>query len=247
MTAANVNGFTRSDGHLLGGRVRYAQPRRGFRSGIEPVVLAAAIPAKAGQRVLEGGCGAGAALLCLSARVRVRGLGIEQDDALVALARRNAAANDWPELKFIAGDIAAFGDAGSFDHALANPPYHLASGTQSPDPSRELAKRGDEGLLAIWASTLARALAPRGTLTFILACAALPAGVAAFAAAGCPPSAMLPLWPKEGRAAKLALLRGVKGGASPFRVLPGLVLHAADNSFTPAAEAILRDAQPLPL
>ena len=58
-----------TDGHLLGGRVSYAQPREGFRSGIEPVLLAAAIPARPGEHVLEGGSGAGAALLCLAARV----------------------------------------------------------------------------------------------------------------------------------------------------------------------------------
>jgi len=56
-------------GHLLGGSVQYAQPRHGFRSGIEPVLLAASVPAKAGDRVLEGGSGAGAALLCVAARV----------------------------------------------------------------------------------------------------------------------------------------------------------------------------------
>lgn len=246
MADGDVNGITESAGHLLGGRVRYAQPRRGFRSGIEPVLLAAAIPVKPGQRVLEGGCGAGAALLCLAARVTVRGVGIERDEALVALARRNAADNGWSELAFIAGDVTACGD-GPFDHAFANPPYHLASGTPSPDPSRALAKRGDEATLMAWASALGRALAARGTLTFILASAALPAGMAAFAAAGCPPTAVLPLWPKEGSAAKLLLLRGVRGGASPFRVLPGLVLHAADGRFTAAADAILRDAQPLPI
>ena len=35
--------------------MRYVQPRRGFRSSLEPVLLAAAIPARSGQRVLEGG------------------------------------------------------------------------------------------------------------------------------------------------------------------------------------------------
>src|SRR5690242_14131068 len=121
MSDADVNGFTQSGDHLLGGRVRHAQPRRGFRSGIEPVLLAAAIPAKPGQRVLEGGCGAGAALLCLAARVAtVRGVGIEQDPALVALARRNAADNERSGLTFIAGDVAADSDAGRFDHAFAN-------------------------------------------------------------------------------------------------------------------------------
>src|SRR5208282_2971379 len=110
-----------TEGHLLGGRVRYAQPRRGFRSGIEPVLLAAAVPARTGERVLEAGSGAGAALLCLAARVAgISGVGVERDPALTALAAHNAAANGWAELGFLAGDIAAVPDLGRFDHGFAN-------------------------------------------------------------------------------------------------------------------------------
>src|ERR1700735_5572240 len=96
-----------TEGHLLGGRVRYAQPRTGFRSGIDPVLLAAAVPARPGERVLEAGSGAGAASLCLAARVAgISGLGVERDPALVEIAARNAAANGWHELAFLAADFA---------------------------------------------------------------------------------------------------------------------------------------------
>ena len=79
-----------------------------FRSGIEPVLLAVASRRVQGSRMLEAGSGAGAMLLCLAARVAgIRGLGIEQDPALVALARQNAAANGWPDLHFMAADIAS--------------------------------------------------------------------------------------------------------------------------------------------
>ncbi len=231
----------KTHGHLLGGRVQYAQPRSGFRSGIEPVLLAAAIPARPGSRVLEGGSGAGAALLCLAARVSgVQGLGVEQDPALVALARENATANGWSGLNFIAADIASLAASETFDHACANPPYHSAAGTASPDASRRAAKRAATGLLTTWATALARPLRARGTLTFILPAALLPEAVAAFLAAGCPPIAMLPLWAKPGRPAKLLLLRGIKGSREPFSVLPGLLLHAPDGSFTAEAGAILR-------
>ncbi len=238
-----------TQGHLLGGRVHYAQRRGGFRSGIEPVLLAASIPAKPGERVLEGGSGAGAALLCLAARVpSVQGLGIEQDPALVALARRNGAANGWSGLRFEAADIASLAVGERFDHACANPPYHSSGrGTASPDPSRRAAKRGSEGLLTLWATALASRLRPRGTLTFILPAEMLPEAFAAFIDAGCVPSAVLPFWPRSRQAAKLLLLRGVKGGHSPFRVLPGLVLHGPDGAFTAAADGILRAGGPLDL
>jgi tRNA1(Val) A37 N6-methylase TrmN6 len=95
-----------TEDHLLGGRVGYAQPRHGFRSGIEPVLLAAAVPARPGERVLEGGTGAGAGLLCLAARVRgIQGVGIERDATIAALARRNALANGWDRLSFVVADV----------------------------------------------------------------------------------------------------------------------------------------------
>ena len=234
--------------HLLDGRVRYAQPAEGFRSGIEPVVLAAAVPARPGERVLEGGAGAGAALLCLAARVSgLHGVGVEHDPALVAIAKRNAVSNSRPDIHFIVADLAALPDLGRFDHALANPPYHPSAGTASPHMAREAAKRGQPGLFTLWAAALAKHLRPRGTLTFILPAAAVPACLEAFTAAGCSPGTLLPLWPKAGRPAKLVLLQGVKGGKAPLRLLPGLILHDANGAYTPQAEAILRHGQGLSL
>jgi tRNA1(Val) A37 N6-methylase TrmN6 len=237
-----------TEGHLLGGRVRYAQPRDGFRSGIEPVLLAAAVPARPGERVLEVGSGAGAALLCLAARVGgIRGVGVERDPALAVIAAGNAAANGWDDLAFVAADIADCPDIGLFDHACANPPYHPATGTASPDTARDAARRARPDLFAIWAASMGQCLRSRGTVTWIVAAAVLPACVMALTAAGCPPTVLLPLWPRAGQAAKLVLLHAVKGGRSRFRVAPGLVLHAGSNGYTQAAEAILRRAEPLKL
>ena len=58
---------------------------------------------------------------------------------------------------------------------------------------------------------------------------------------------MLPLWAKPRHPAKLLLLRGVKGGRAPFRVLPGLILHTLDGAFTTEANAILRGGTALDL
>jgi tRNA1Val (adenine37-N6)-methyltransferase len=237
-----------TEDHLLDGRVRYAQPRGGFRSGIEPVLLSAAIPARPGESVLEAGSGTGATLLCLLARVpEIRAIGVEQDASLVKLARHNAEANGWPQLRFEVADINALSNLDQFDHACANPPYHPSGGTPSPDVTRNVAKRGPKNLLREWAHSLAQHLRPRGTMTFILPAALLPQGVAAFDQADCRATVTLPLWPKADRPAKLMLLRGVKGSRSPFRLLPGLVLHNGDGTFTAEAEAVLRGRGPLVL
>jgi len=236
-----------SDGTLLGGRVRHAQPAAGHRTGLEPVLLAAAVPAQSGERVLEGGTGSGAALLCLAARVAgLRGVGVERDVAMAALARANAAANGFDGIGVVAGDLTALRPDGVFDHALANPPWHGA-GTASPESLKETAKRGAPGLIAAWTRHLAAPLRHRGTLSLIVAAPALPAALAALAAAGCGSPAVLPLWPRLGRPAGLVLVQGIKGGRGPCRLLPGLVLHAEDGGFTAAAEAVLRGGAALAL
>jgi tRNA1(Val) A37 N6-methylase TrmN6 len=51
-----------------------------------------------------------------------------------------------------------------------------------------------------------------------------------------------PLWPKQGRPAKRVLLRARKGLNTPMSLLPGLVLHEDDGSYTPGADAVLRHA-----
>lgn len=235
-----------TEGTLLGGRVRHAQPAAGHRTGLEPVLLAASVPATPGERVLEGGTGSGAGLICLAARVAgISGVGVERDVNMAAIARANIAANDMTGLLVVDGDLLEHAPEGSFDHAFANPPWHDARGTASPDEAREAARRGAADLLGRWTAALARPLRPRGTLTLVIAATALPAAMAALAAHRCGSLAVLPLWPKAGRAAKLVLLRGIKQGRAPFRLLPGLLLHAPDGGFTEAANAVLRHAAPL--
>lgn len=236
-----------TEGFLLGGRVRYDQPRAGFRSGIEPVFLAGSVPARAGEFVIEGGCGAGAGLLCLAARVPgVRGLGIERDGAMAEVARRNIVANGLAGIAVQAGDVAG-AEFPAADHSFANPPYYAAAGTQPPDAMRAAAKHATAGLVSAWVHALAAPLRRRGTLTLILAVSAIPEAIAAMETADCRAGALLPLWPKQGRGAKLVVVQGVRHGRGSFRVLPGIVLHEADGRFTPEAEAVLRNGVCLPL
>lgn len=231
---------------LLGGAVRHAQNEDGHRTGIEPVLLAAFVPARAGERVLEGGTGSGAALLCLARRVAgIQGVGVELNPTQVARARANITANALGGLAVIEGDLACVEPEGRFDHAMANPPWHAAGSTASPDTARALAKRAPQGLFMLWAERLARPLRHRGTLSFITSAGTLSECLAAFTAAGCGSHTILPLWPRAGRAPKLVLLQGVRGGKGPTTLLPGLVLHAPEGGYTDAAEAVLRDGKSL--
>ena len=111
-----------SEDSLLGGRVIFHQPVDGYRAAIDPVLLAAAVPARSGDRVLDLGTGAGAAFLCLLARCPdIQIMGIEQDPAAAALARENAALNGWgARVEIVAGGLDRAAE-GAFDQALFNP------------------------------------------------------------------------------------------------------------------------------
>ena len=153
---------------FLGGRVAAWQPRHGYRAATDPVLLAAAVEARAGQSVLELGCGAGVASLCLAARVPgLRITGVERQADYADLARRNAGEG----MEVITADIAdlpADLRQRSFDHVIANPPYYPAGGgSPARDAGREAALREDTPL-DLWVAAAARRLAPKGWFTVIL-------------------------------------------------------------------------------
>ncbi len=234
-----------TDGALLGGRVRYRQQASGYRTGIEPVLLAACVAAETGQSVLEAGTGAGAAMLCLLARLPgVRCHGIERDPALAALARFNLDDNGFADATVETADLALAALAPQFHHAIANPPWHAAAATASADATRDAAKRGAPTLLATWAAALARALVDGGSLTMILPAAETANALAAMAASRCGSPVLLPLWPRAKRPARLMLVRSFRFRQGACKVLPGLTLHDEDG-YSPAARAILWDAAPL--
>jgi tRNA1(Val) A37 N6-methylase TrmN6 len=237
-----------TEGTLLGGAIRYAQPKAGYRTGIEPVFLAASVPARAGERVLEAGVGAGAGLLCLAHRVPgVTGVGVEIEPAMAAIAAANLMANGTPGVTILTGDVCALAEAaGAFDHAMANPPWHDDAGSLPEGALRRRAKMAASGLAAAWIAALARPLRARGTLTLILPPRAVPESLEALAAAGCGAPLLCPLWPRPGREPRILLLQAIKGGRAAFRLLPGLFLHD-DAGYTAAAEAILRRGEALAL
>lgn len=235
-----------SDDKFLCGRLRLLQPIKGYRAATDPVLLAASCPAKAGQTVLDLGCGVGAASFCLGWRVpdaRLSGVELQADYA--DLARRNAARNGIA-LEVVEGDIAHLPRElrRDFDHVIANPPYY-ASGTASPIGGRAKAMQVDLPLSA-WVEAAGRRLCPGGWLTMISGADGLP-DILAGMGTKLGSISVLPLQPRVGRAAVRVIVQARKGGKAAFRLLEPLILHAGEEhdgdreSYTPEASRVLRD------
>lgn len=204
--------------------------------------------------MLDLGCGVGAAMYCLAARVgRVHLTGLEREAEYCMLARQNAehigcrttlyqGCVTSPPLEL---------RQQSFDHVIFNPPYHPQSALGSVVALRDRANR-EEVPLANWVGTALARLLPRGRLTVIHRAERLPELLAALGdRAG--EVVVKPLAARIGRDAKRVIVTARKGARGPFRLAPPLVLHkgpahiADADDFTEEASAILRDAAPLTL
>lgn len=249
-----------TDDAFLGGALRLLQPRAGYRAGLDAVMLAASVPAKAGSapiRVLDVGAGVGTAGLCLARRVETaRVVLLEREPELAALARRNVERNGLAERVEVieadisqpAADLAALGlVADSFDHVIANPPFHrTGAGTPSAVALKAGAHAMPEADLAHWARFMARMATAGACATLVHKAEAL-GDVLAVLDGRFGAIKVLPLHPREGEPAHRVIVQGLKGSRAPLTLLAGMVLHGPDNAFTPKADAILRAGAPLSL
>ena len=228
---------------MLDGTVAIAQPKSGFRVGTDAVFLAASVGVNRG-RILDLGAGVGGVSLCLATRLnKVQITAVELDPVLVALAQKNIVTNGFDDrLRVLTGDIQALPPVlgSSFDHVISNPPYHFATGTKSQNRRRALAHMGDGLTLDDWVKAAMWAAKPRGRISFI--CRADRAGelVNLFVNAGASETLQFPLWPRPMVPAGRVIIQVRKSVMGPGAILPGLVVHNDDGSFTDAASRIMK-------
>jgi tRNA1(Val) A37 N6-methylase TrmN6 len=237
MTAAGAD-VTR-DG-FLSGAVTVIQPAKGYRAGMDAVLLAASLEGRFGEAFAEAGSGAGAALLCAAHRLGVcRFTGFEREASAVDLARQGAAANRFGERvdireHDIAERLAALENV--YDQSFANPPFFDPDAVRAPGEGREHAYLADTPLRD-WILFLCHVTRPGGRITVIHRAAAM-ADLLELLNPRSGEIEVLPIRPAPAAPAKRILIRARKGlRRGPVTLYDGLALHeAAGGPFTSRAQ-----------
>ncbi len=254
MVERSSDGAGQGPAPFLGGRLVLHQARGSHRAGTDAVLLAAAVPTDAGPVLADVGAGVGTVGLAVAARcpdllVHL----VEKDPAAAALAVRNVEANGFgTRAQVHAADL--FDPAmretlgGRMNTVVSNPPFYLADRIRAPQNSGKASAYVLENVVGghgAWLRALFTLLAPHGLVAMIHRPEALPALLAA-AENRIGAIAVRPVHARESESAGRILFAGVLGSRAPMRIEPPLVLHEADGSFTPTAEALHRGTLVLP-
>jgi tRNA1(Val) A37 N6-methylase TrmN6 len=240
---------------FLGGQLRLRQRKSGHRAGHDAMLLAAATPARSGDRVVDFGAGVGAAGLAVARRVAgIELVLVEIDQGLADLARGNAALNAIAAEVIVLDVIsaaAAFAAAGlppdSVDLVLMNPPFNdPARHRASPDKTRELAHVATIATFESWIHAGRRILKSGGVLSLIWRADGLVELLAALDR-GFGSLAILPVHSDAATPAIRVLIRAIKGGKAPTRMHAALLLNDESGVPNKQVQEILAGKGVLPL
>ncbi|MGC8762404.1 MAG: Mut7-C RNAse domain-containing protein [Acidobacteriota bacterium] len=233
---------------FLRGALTVHQPVRGFRFGIDSVVLAGFSWVREGERVLDLGTGSGILLLLLAAWHHPGPLtGLERDPGLAELARRNFRENGLGDrAEVLEGDLRreeAIPEA-SFDLVVCNPPYFPPrEGRAAPPPERAEARHQVAAGPREVARAARRALSAGGRLCLCFPREALAPWTEALHGAGLFPRLLREVRHGEGDRPYLLLLQAGTVPAPPLR-LPPLTLREPGGAYTPEVAGWLGDGPP---
>ncbi len=231
----SVDAFHRGGFHVV-------QPTdRGHRSGMDAMMLAAAVPNNFGGTLADLGAGAGAAGLAVASRCPAsRVVLVEKSTEMAAFARETLALSSNSHLagraEVVEADVALAGRArvgagladASFDFAIMNPPFNAARDRATPDLLKQSAHIMAPDLFESWIRTAAAIVRPRGGLALIARPDSLEAVLAAVKGrfGDC---RIVPVLPRADKPAIRIILRGERGSRKALSLEPPLILHNASG------------------
>ena len=229
---------------LLNEQVRIFQPKKGYRAGLDAILLAASLPDRDGSKMLDMGCGAGGVLFPAAFRLKTsRFVGLERDTGILPLTRRGVDENGFSDrIEIVEGDASALSKdwENQFDVVFSNPPYFEPERIQTVHEGRENAYLA-EVPLKNWLKSMLFAAKPKGRITIIHRAAVL-GDILEYLMSRSGQIEIFPVRPAPGEPAKRVLVTARKGLRRGEVVLhDGLSMHVSkgDPEYTTRAAAIL--------
>lgn len=237
---------------ILGGRLRIIQKKRGYRFSVDAILLAHFAVLREGDDLIDLGTGGGIIALILAGRVPCgRILGIDIQDDLIAIAKRNVILNGLAgQIDIRRGDIRrpeSFCEPQSFSVAVFNPPYRrLRSGRMNPDPEKAIARHEIAGSAADFIAAAGHALRPEGRAYAIYPATRMVQLLARMRELRIEPKQLRLVHSRPGGSGVFVLVEGVKEGREGLKVLPPLCIHGEQGGYTPEMTEIFKTLSAFP-
>ncbi len=220
----------------FGGR-RLKQDADAFCYGVDAVLLADFCNAADGEKILDLCTGNGVVPVIISAFCDPSEIvGVDFQEAAVALAEENAVLNGLNNLRFICADIAERGNLpfdGSFDLVSCNPPYFEKGRGLCSSASAKLAARHETtATLEDFVAAAAAALKSGGRFCMVHRPSRLADIIEASRKHELEPKRLRMVAPRSNEAPNILLIECIKGAGKELKVLPELAVRTDDGEFT---------------
>ncbi|HFB2048669.1 MAG: methyltransferase [Hyphomicrobiaceae bacterium] len=249
-----------TDDAFFSGAIKVLQPRKGYRSGIDAVLLAASLHVQNNKvfKILDLGAGVGVSGLSVAIRCpKVSITLVEKQRILSELAKRNISRNQFEDRMTVKQvdllDVNAIdtlsGSNGReyFDHVISNPPFYDAHKImKSKNTLKAESNSMLRGALKGWVEFMAEATKPGGSATVVHLAERLGEILQYFALHFGNINIQI-LYPRKHEKASRVLVRGIRGSRAPMHISPGIVLHSNDNAYCPQVERVLREPVEWPI
>jgi tRNA1Val (adenine37-N6)-methyltransferase len=242
---ANTSNENETRDTILDGSITLIQPKHGYRFSVEAILLGRFARASTRERVLELGAGCGVVSIMMSVLYRSREVvAIEIQPPLADMILRSAAINGLKSVHSVCADLRQKKIAGvepaSFDLVVANPPYRAAaSGRESPDHGRRVARAEGSTVLTDFVAAARRYARTRGRVAFVFTARRSAELISAMRSKQLEPKRIRFVHPQIAMPASVMLVEASVGGGIEVAIEPPLILYDRPGTYTAEARALL--------
>lgn len=218
--------------------LRILQKEKGFRFGMDAVLLADFARVEERDRAADFGTGTGILPLLLAGRGKAAHIdAFEIQPDMADMAKRSVDLNGLAEritvhlLPVEKAETAV--QPGSLDVIICNPPYGVAGTTLlNPAKALSLARHQTEAGLTEWFRVSYRLLRGKGRFTMIYPAPRMLEAMTALSKARLEPKRFRLIYPSADKPAKLVLIEAMKDAKPMLHPEPPLIVYGADGSMT---------------